>query len=244
MMLIWSGRSGAAREPLGVWTLGVKPQLTFEFDGLSYDDSMTSNWSTLGDATTSLTADQIAECIAWVTAHSPYQATGEVVHGVDANGKYLGLTHRLSTAIAAVAPHAAPDARPQWTWISNEWLYVATLAERQENAWEAIKRFRDARQAGGVKVGLKWFHTDVDSRIKQIGLVMMGANIPANLNWKTMDGTFTVMTPTMASQIFGSVAAFDQATFAKAEQHKAAMLASATPEAYDFSTGWPAIYGE
>ncbi|HEY0845810.1 MAG TPA: DUF4376 domain-containing protein [Noviherbaspirillum sp.] len=110
--------------------------------------------------------------------------------------------------------------------------------------WDAIKSERDRRKAGGVLVTGKWFHSDDPSRIQQIGLVMMGANIPPGLQWKTMDGTFVTMTQALANQIFQAVAAQDQAIFAKAEQHKAAMEASANPAAYDFSSGWPPVYGE
>lgn len=110
--------------------------------------------------------------------------------------------------------------------------------------WGAIKVERDRRKAGGVKVGTKWFHSDDSSRIQQIGLVMMGAGIPANLQWKTMDGSFITMTQTLAQQVFEAVAASDQTIFAAAETHKAAMEASADPASYDYSTGWPKVYGE
>ena len=35
----------------------------------------------------------------------------------------------------------------------------------------------------------------------------------------------------------------DQAIFQAAETHKAAMLAAPDPDSYDFSAGWPAVYG-
>jgi hypothetical protein len=119
--------------------------------------------------------------------------------------------------------------------------------------WEKIKAERDRRKAGGVKVVIngtdKWFHSDDASRIQQIGLVMMGANIPADLQWKTMDGTFVTMTQTLANQVFAASAASDQAIFSKAEWHKAQMEASANPATYHFEqdadkTRWPLIYGE
>lgn len=118
------------------------------------------------------------------------------------------------------------------------------VAEHKRIVWEAIKRERDMRKAGGVNVGEHWFHSDADSRIQQIGLVMMGANIPANLQWKTMSGAFVTMAPALAGQIFAATAAHDQAAFAVAEQHRIAMEASTDPAAYDYSAGWPAVYGE
>jgi hypothetical protein len=111
--------------------------------------------------------------------------------------------------------------------------------------WDAIKAERDRRKNdGGYKVGTKWYHSDTSSRIQQLGLVMMGAGLPANLYWKTMDSSFVLMTQTLALQIFQTAAASDMAIFTVAEQKKAAMLASATPATYDYLTGWPLIYGE
>lgn len=111
--------------------------------------------------------------------------------------------------------------------------------------WDAIKVERDRRiESGGYRVGAKWFHSDQKSRGQQLGLVLLGANIPAGLQWKTMDGSFVTMTTTLAQQILYAGAASDQAIFAAAEIHKAAMEASADPSAYDFSGGWTAIYGD
>lgn len=125
-----------------------------------------------------------------------------------------------------------------------EQLRAPTVAQVKAQVWEAIKADRDRRKAGGVKVGAKWFHSDDGSRIQQIGLVMMGANLPAGLQWKTMDGSFITVTQALASQIFQAVAASDQAIFAAAEMHRAAMEASTDPASYDYSAGWPKIYGE
>lgn len=109
--------------------------------------------------------------------------------------------------------------------------------------WERIKAERDRRtQTGGYPAGGKWFHSDTFSRTQQIGLVMLSAGIPAGTMWKTMDGSFIEMTPSLAQQVFAAAAAQDLATFAAAEAHKAAMEAAADPAAYDFSTGWPAVF--
>lgn len=110
------------------------------------------------------------------------------------------------------------------------------------NVWNAIKAERDARQANGVKVGTNWFHSDPSSRIQQIALVIFANNLPGNIMWKTLNGTFVPMTPTLAVQIFQASAASDIAIFTVAEGHKAAMMASPTPTTYDFSEGWPETY--
>ena len=125
---------------------------------------------------------------------------------------------------------------------------AASLDELKADAWNAIKAMRDQRKAGGVKVKVgtvnKWFHSDDASRIQQMGLVMMGASIPAGLLWKTMDGSFVTMTQAVAGNVFAAAAASDQAIFGVAEAHKAAVEACDDPSVYDYSTGWPKIYGE
>lgn len=108
--------------------------------------------------------------------------------------------------------------------------------------WDAIKAKREQVKAGGVKVGDKWFHTDDASRIQHMALNMMGAAIPANLQWKTMDGSFVTMNQALAGQVFQAVAVLDMQAFAKAEEHRVAMEASNDPASYDFSAGWPASF--
>jgi hypothetical protein len=115
------------------------------------------------------------------------------------------------------------------------------IPELQNAMWLKIQAVRDAKKNEGVTVGVDKFHSDEASRIQQLGLVMMGASIPANLQWKTMGGSFVTMTQTLAMQIFGATAASDTTIFANAETHKAAMK-SITDwtqiEGYDYSGGW------
>lgn len=144
--------------------------------------------------------------------------------------------------LSALAPYRIYPASP--TRVFAGVLAVPTVDEQRAAKWLEIKAARDRRKAGGVQVGGYWFHSDDASRIQQIGLVMMGANIPAGLQWKTMSGEFVTMTPELAQQIFDAVATHDQAAFAVAEQHCAAMEVSDGPANYDYSAGWPPIYGE
>lgn len=130
------------------------------------------------------------------------------------------------------------------TPISQAELDNDRLQISQNDKWSAIKAERDKRKIGGVKVGAFWFHSDDPSRIQQIALTMLGANIPAGLQWKTMTGEFTTMTQTLANQIFQTSIGSDQNIFSIAETHRQNMMASADPEAYDFSTGWPITYAE
>jgi len=125
---------------------------------------------------------------------------------------------------------------------------VIDIDKLKSSKLELIKQERDRRvQEGGYKVGTKWYHSDTFSRTQQMGLVMLGANIPAGLQWKTMDGSFITMTTTLAQQIFGAGAMQDTLTFAKAEEHRIAVYALTDIQAvkeYDVTTGWPQIYSE
>lgn len=149
-------------------------------------------------------------------------------------------------------PVPVPPAGKRARFVKDDWIVedipVAPApdpAAIRANKWNAIKAERDSRiQQGGYKVGAKWYHSDTFSRTQQMGLVMLGANIPAGTQWKTMDGSFITMTQTIAGQIFATAAASDMAIFAAAETHRVAMEASADPASYDLTTGWPKAFGE
>lgn len=99
-----------------------------------------------------------------------------------------------------------------------------------------IKTIRDDKMNnGGYPVGALWFHSDLISRTQQLGLLQLGANIPDDLRWKTMDGTFTLMTQGLIQQVLASAATQDTAIFEHAER----LIAD---ESLDISQGWPATY--
>lgn len=120
---------------------------------------------------------------------------------------------------------------------------AATLPAAIAQATRRIKDDRDRRKVLGCPVGSHVFHSDADSRIQQMGLVMMGASMPAGIMWRTVGGAYVEMTPTLAGQIFQAQAQRDMQLFVAAEAHIAAVSALPTAEAvlaYDYSTGWPA----
>ncbi len=124
------------------------------------------------------------------------------------------------------------------SWIANEHKNIM---------WRKIQAERDRRKAAGILINGNWFHTDDTSRIQHLGLVIMGANLPSNIMWKTMGGTFVQMTPQLAGAIFQGIAYKDTQIFAVAEQHRAAMIASPNPLTYNYLTGtpaWPTVFGE
>lgn len=129
--------------------------------------------------------------------------------------------------------------------IYSEQMPTPTSDQVKALVWERIKSERDRRtREGGYQASGKWFHSDEFSRTQQIGLVLLGQNIPAGLQWKTMDGSFVAMTPQLAQQVFQAAASSDTAIFAAAEAHKAAMEASADPSSYDYLAAWPKVFGE
>lgn len=130
------------------------------------------------------------------------------------------------------------------------------------DVWEQIKADRDRRKSGGFKVKVgssnKWFHSDADSRIQHLGLKDKARDLIAGggaitdkltilgqtVKWKTMDGSFVDVSAQVAFDIVAAAGDLDAQLFAAAETHKAAMEAAADPAAYDFSGGWPKVYGE
>lgn len=117
------------------------------------------------------------------------------------------------------------------------------LSKLKDDLWSQIKTERDNRtQHGGYPAAGKWFHSDTFSRSQQIGLVMMGANIPEGLMWKTMDGSFIEMTPSVANDVFVAAGLQDAATFAQAEALRVQIEASTDPSSIDIKSGWPLCF--
>jgi hypothetical protein len=168
---------------------------------------------------------------------------------VNINAPYKGFS-RLDTPEQRAAANVVEIAEPTppvdysddfyYRAESQEAPYVVYMKKSDEQItavrWNRIKAKRDElTDNGGVLVSGKWFHTDTKSKQQQMALTMLGASIPANLQWKTMDGSFITMTQTLAGQLFGAQIAREQAVFAHAEALKA------DPNA-DINAGWPARY--
>lgn len=124
---------------------------------------------------------------------------------------------------------------------------ASTLIYHQSIAWENIKSERDKRTYNGgyyVTSIDKWFNSDLISRTQQLGLKILGDDIPSGIMWKTMDGSKIEITATIANDIFNSAVSSDQVIFNVAETHRDAMLLLDDPAQYDCSTGWPLAYGD
>ena len=105
----------------------------------------------------------------------------------------------------------------------------------------AIRAERDRRKFNGVLVSAKWIHTDTYSRTQWMGMVMMGASVPA-IEWTTMDGTSITTSQALAGAVFQATATLDAPLFAYAKSLIAAVDASSDPASVDITTGWPATF--
>ncbi|OOS00932.1 hypothetical protein B0186_05460, partial [Canicola haemoglobinophilus] len=106
-----------------------------------------------------------------------------------------------------------------------------------------IKQKRHDNLRGGCfveSVG-KWFHTNDESRQQYIFMRTLD-QLPPNIQWKTMDNSFVLLTKALLDELSMQMLLDEQADFANAERHKALMEQADNPLDYDFSTGWTEIY--
>ena len=143
---------------------------------------------------------------------------------------------------------ADPAPCPSSTWDGTQWQIdpecAARLkAEQQDEMWERIKakRYDNLRHGVFVKSVGKWFYTNDESRTQYILLRTM-KELPAGLRWKTMENDFVLMTRELLDEMTTQMVLDEQADFANAERHKAAMLKAENPLEYDYSDGWTANY--
>ena len=134
------------------------------------------------------------------------------------------------------------------TWDGEQWhidpeCAARLKAEQQDEMWERIKtkRYDNLRHGVFVKSIGKWFHTDDASRTQYLALAVM-PRLPEKLPWKTMDNSFVDMTKALLGELMEQMLVDEQADFANAERHKAAMLKAEYPLKYDYSGGWTANY--
>lgn len=130
-------------------------------------------------------------------------------------------------------------------WVLPPDVAARLKAERQDEMWERIKakRYGNLRAGVYVKSVKKWFHTNDESRTQYIMLRTM-RELPAGLQWKTMEDEFVPMTRELLDELSMQMLQDEQADFANAEKHKAAMLKAENPLEYDYSGGWTANFDE
>ena len=151
----------------------------------------------------------------------------------------------LPEGLTAVPP---PSALHTWdaakkTWVLDKAAAQVLKAAQQEEMWTRIKQKRHDNLRGGVYVKSigEWLHSDDESRAQYTFMRTM-PTLPEKMMWKTMDNTFVHMTKALLDELSLQLLADEQADFANAERHRAAMLKADNPLGYDYSGGWTANY--
>lgn len=130
-------------------------------------------------------------------------------------------------------------------WTEDADLKAKYLERVRNEVWEKIKHRRSQAMESGVYHPQlkKWFHTDSEA---QRNYALMGHAISSPLyqpkRWKTMDGTFIEMTREVFQDVLALALKKADDDYRNAEIHKAKVMASTDPLAYDYSTGWSAGY--
>jgi hypothetical protein len=111
--------------------------------------------------------------------------------------------------------------------------------------WEEIQAECTRRTLhGGVLVGDTWFQTDSDSRSKYLGMKLMGNDLSASAQWKTLNGNLKSLTPQVITDIINAITVSDQALMMAAEAKKIELFASSSPATYLVTSGWPISFIE
>ena len=140
-----------------------------------------------------------------------------------------------------------------WDAKAKAWVLLPTVAarlkaEQQDEMWDRIKakRYDNLRHGVYAKSVGKWFQTDDATRLQYLALALesVTGGFKKPINWKTMDNSFLQLTPELLREIMQTMHDDEQADFANAEKHKAAMLKAENPLEYDYSGGWTANFDE
>ena len=137
------------------------------------------------------------------------------------------------------------------TWDGKAWVLDAETAAalkqaQQEEMWTRIKAKREEQRYGGAYIPAlkKWLQSDEPSRTQYLQLQLLEAKglFKQPVRWKTMDNSFIGLDAAAVTAIALQIMDNEQADFANAERHRAAMLKAGNPLDYDYSDGWTEIY--
>ena len=137
------------------------------------------------------------------------------------------------------------------TWDGKTWVLDKAAAQQhkavqQEEMWTRIKAKREEQRYGGAYIPAlkKWLQTDEPSRTQYLQLQLLEAKglFKQPVRWKTMDNSFIGLDAAAVTAIALQIMDNEQADFANAERHKAAMEKVEHPLEYDYSDGWTANY--
>ena len=131
-------------------------------------------------------------------------------------------------------------------WVLDAETTAALKQAQQEEMWTRIKAKREEQRYGGAYIPAlkKWLQTDEPSRTQYLQLQLLEAKglFKQPVRWKTMDNSFIGLDAAAVTAIALQIMDNEQADFANAEKHKAAMLKAENPLEYDYSGGWTANY--
>ena len=173
-----------------------------------------------------------------------------VVKGDYLEGHYLG-------ADGAPTPiPEAPSPYHEWDWATKTYTGPHLDAAR-EKTWGHIKVERERRWAGGFECAGHWFNSDADSRLQYLtnkdaardqldegdtrDVPLRNLATGEQVIWKAMNGDVP-LTVGLALNIAKAAKVHEAQVFAAAERHRAAVMASDDPYAYDYSVGWPETF--
>ncbi|WP_455027225.1 DUF4376 domain-containing protein [Neisseria elongata] len=143
--------------------------------------------------------------------------------------------------------HQTWDAKAK-SWVLPPAVAAQIKEQQQDEMWERIKdkRYDNLRHGVYAKSVGKWFQTDDATRLQYLALALesVTGGFKKPVNWKTMDNSFLMLTPELLREIMQTMHDDEQADFANAEKHKAAMLKAENPLEYDYSGGWTANFDE
>lgn len=131
-------------------------------------------------------------------------------------------------------------------WVLDAETTAALKQAQQEEMWTRIKAKREEQRYGGAYIPAlkKWLQSDEPSRTQYLQLQLLEAKglFKQPVRWKTMDNSFIGLDAAAVTAIALQIMDNEQADFANAEKHKAAMLKAENPLEYDYSGGWTANY--
>lgn len=112
--------------------------------------------------------------------------------------------------------------------------------------WNKIMAIRQKVLEGGAKLSvngeIKWFNSDTFSRTQWLGMVVLGDNLPPNITWKTMDGSFVTLNPSLVKEVFTAIMTKEIMTFGNSAVLYNEVMTSSDPLSVDINKGWPESY--
>lgn len=119
----------------------------------------------------------------------------------------------------------------------------------------SIRTERDRRiRTGGYPLDGLWYHSDAYSLAQQQGLILAAIQVQAGGGdldapligslWTTMSGERVTMSARLALRLLPAATAQQVAIYEAARAHLAALAETDDPDGYNWSGGWPEVFGD